>query len=637
MTLLNKSFFTALAAVSALSATAADRQFSYPAEGESIYYFGNGKAETYDVAIRISDPTLVGKQITGITVPVTPEATVSNPSAWLTKELTLSGKNNAPDIASVEASVDGDVLSATFAEPYTITDDGVYVGYTLTIAKATTNGDKSPVTVAPCSAPDGWYVHSSRTDLKWSNKSNMGYASCLSVSLAGDFPDYAVGIASVTPVRTDSEPEFVSVPLTITNYSVEAINSIAYSVAFGDEAPVTGELTLETPVSAKFGSTGEVILTVPRYASSAEMTVGITKVNGKDNALAADVKKAPYTVMEFVPVTRPLMEEYTGLWCTFCTRGFVAMEEMTELYPDDFVCISYHDGDILSYVSNFPSQPSGYPTAFMNRGSETDPYYGDDAEGFGMKKMWLNLRNQQVNNDIDVALSWKDEDHTILDAHTMLRFTEDVDGEDYLVNYVLTCDGYHTIIVETESGGVDMKNSVVLSQSNYYSGKAPLDDSPLWDKMVNGSDPMIDLTFNDVAISRSANVRTLPDEVKANDTYHHHYSFDLNAIRQAIADNQAAAAANPALTALADLQDVSKMRCVAILLKADGSFVNCNKSAQVGTSGVKSITNDAAASVKSTEWYDLQGRRVFNPANGLFIRVDRLSDGTLRSSKTVCR
>lgn len=637
MNILNKSLFTAITAASVLSATAAERQFSYPADGESIYYFGNSKAETYDVAIRISDPSLVGKQITGLSVPVTPEANVSNPSAWLSKELKLSGKNNAPDVASVEASVADDVLTATFSEPYTITADGIYVGYTFTIAKATTDGDKSPVTVSPCSAADGWYIHSSRTDLKWISKADLGYASCLEVTLAGDFPDYAVGIASVTPVRTDREPEYVSIPVTLTNYSVDQINSIEYTVAFDNEAPLSGGLTLESPIPAKFGSNGKVTLSVPRYDSSAEITVAIIKVNGQDNVLAADVKKASYTVMEFVPVTRPLMEEYTGLWCTYCPRGFVAMEKMAELYPDEFVCVSYHDGDILSYVSNFPSQPSGYPSAFLNRGSETDPYYGDDNYGFGIQNLWLNCREQQVNNNIDVELTWKDEDHTTLDCHSMIRFCEDVDGEDYLVNYVLTGDGFKTIIVENESGGIDMSKSVILSQINYYNGSTPLDDSPLWDQVVNGGNPANGLIFNDVAIARSSDVTALPAEVKANGTYHHHYSFDLNAIRQSISDSQAAAATNPTLIALTDLQDVSKLRCVAILLKADGSFVNCNKSALVGTSGVKSIYNDAAATVKSTEWYDLQGRRVFNPSDGLFIRVDRLSDGTIRSTKTVCR
>lgn len=53
-----------------------------------------------------------------------------------------------------------------------------------------------------------------------------------------------------------------------------------------------------------------------------------------------------------------------------------------------------------------------------------------------------------------------------------------------------------------------------------------------------------------------------------------------------------------------------------------------------GTSGIRDVT---AASSASTEWYNLNGVRVINPSKGLFIRVDRLADGTVKTSKVALR
>lgn len=616
-------------ALVSVATVAADRQFTYPDDAEPVLWLGYSKAETYDIAIRIDNKELVGKQIKGISVYVPAAAELTAPTAWLTSELKLSGKKNAPDIVSVDASIADGILTATFTEPYTITADGVYVGYSVTVPNVKIEENKNPIAVSYCSVPNSMFIHTSRTELKWYDfNAAQGAGSCMEVSLSGDFADYAVGVLSASDVRNTYDAESAQTSVKLTNLSVEAITSINYSVVFGnDKANVyKGSMTLETPISAQFGSTATVELPMPAQTSSCAYTVSVDRVNGHDNALASSSATAQYICMNFIPVNRPLMEEYTGLWCKFCPRGLVAMEEMTSLYGNDFVCISYHYGDILQYVDITPNDVSGYPAAYMNRAAEIDPWYADKDDGFNIPSYWNNLRKKDINADIDVTLSWADEAHTKLNCHSTVRFTEDVNGDNYRINYVLTGDGFKTRIVYDENGNPDFANSVLLAQSNYYSGKEPLDDYPLWQQLVTGGSEVYDLTFNDVAIANDniKGVKALPAKVNANEYYDHNYEYDFAEIARTNSENGKA----PIIA--------TDLRCVAVLLTANGEFVNCNRSAALELASVSNIIDNNALTV-SSEWYDLQGRRVTSPSKGLYIRVDRMADGSTKRTKTLCR
>lgn len=59
-----------------------------------------------------------------------------------------------------------------------------------------------------------------------------------------------------------------------------------------------------------------------------------------------------------------------------------------------------------------------------------------------------------------------------------------------------------------------------------------------------------------------------------------------------------------------------------------------------GYSAYLSCTGDTPelsgdSEIVSEEWYDISGRRVDTPSKGLYIRLSRHSDGTVRSSKVL--
>lgn len=87
------------------------------------------------MAIRIADPQYAGSRVTGFKVdlPVKEDA-VDNVTGWLSTELKVTDGVNAPDITTVPGETDGQlVLNVTFPTPYTITDAGVWVGYSFDI------------------------------------------------------------------------------------------------------------------------------------------------------------------------------------------------------------------------------------------------------------------------------------------------------------------------------------------------------------------------------------------------------------------------------------------------------------------------------------------------------------------------
>lgn len=67
------------------------------------------------------------------------------------------------------------------------------------------------------------------------------------------------------------------------------------------------------------------------------LTLTAETFNGAPNGDSRKTATGTVVVMPFMPVTRPLIEEYTGLGCGWCPRGYIAMEEMAEKYGADFV------------------------------------------------------------------------------------------------------------------------------------------------------------------------------------------------------------------------------------------------------------------------------------------------------------
>ncbi len=608
-----------------VSAMAAESTITFTYAGDEYGYWGKSKAEIYDAAIRIDDPALVGKKITAIRAVINAYEDIEATSVWLSKELTLqkvgSVKVTVPDVYAAEVapekiSLPGTTdtygeLSSTLAEPYVITEEGIYVGYSLTVpspekGKGLTAKQSNPLLLSPSSNPNSLYLRASKDFLKWiAYNDKLGGAAMIYVSIEGEFPEYSVGLKSLATTYAPINEEF-AVKAVISTPGVKDVTSLGYTYTVGGE---TFERTIEfdTPLAADFVNPTSVELPINALSELGEYTIDLTinKVNGMDNANPATSGSCALTVLPFVPVHRPMVEEFTGTWCGWCTRGYWAMETLSELYGDDVVLAAYHDGDPMALNGDFPVEVSGFPSATLNRNGIEDPYYGRANDGFGMKNEVVASMETAVPASIEVIAKWTNAEKTAIAVDATSTFFETKDNAGYKIGYLLINNGLSGM-------GSDWAQSNYFAQyANQYAG-TDLEVLTTWPAKVPG------LIFNDVVVDATGmkGVRgSVPSSVTYNTPYATEFSFD-------IADNTI-------------IQDKEKLYVAAFIINPNGTILNANKVKVDVSTGVDDLTSDAEE--VSAEYYNLSGARVAAPQQGIFVKVAKMADGTIRTSKVAVK
>ena len=353
----------------------------YTGEEQLSTVSNNAKAETYDVAIKLQNEALVGSHIESITIPMQTKDGISNVSVWLSSQLRVENGKNVPDLVSKSVELtEAGFVTVKLDKPYIIPAEGVYVGYSFTIDDVSVTENQSPVAITNQVNEGGFYMHTSDGFLKWIDATDIyGGSAALTVTVAGKLiKSNAVSMADLPAqyVMTNSE---ISLPVSVVNHGSEGVKSIDIEYTLAGKT-ASQHIDVEPAVSGFFGKTATVVVSLPALAESGTYVVDmkVTKVNGVDNEDPNNANGYKIVALNTVPKHRVLLEEYTGLWCGWCPRGFVALEKLASLYPDDYVLVSYHNGDDMEIMasSDFPSNVAGFPSAYIERKTEVDPYYG---------------------------------------------------------------------------------------------------------------------------------------------------------------------------------------------------------------------------------------------------------------------
>lgn len=602
---MKKLFMALLLLPAAMASQAAEIEYTYNRQGVGVRGYGFERAETYDVAILIDEPSLRGAVIKEIRVALPDAGNISAVSGWLTTELKLKRKSgkpvNDPDIATAPGSVDHGVLKVSFPTPHTI-DGPLYAGYSFTVDKLT-DASAAPVTVAGTPASGGLFIHSSASCLKWSENSEAAAGvSVMKVIVEGDFKDNAASALSRAKLIGSADAEENPVSILIANHGMNEVTSLEYTWSIAGNKG-SGVFTPVQPLPAVWGASAELNLDLGGISTAGlqELSFTIDKVNGIDNTDIASTVLLPIMVYPFIPVNRPLVEEYTGLWCGYCPKGYVALETMREEYPGQFIGLAYHSGDAMAGDFHRPNSPSSFPAAFINRESNINP---ED-----LYTLWPEAAKSLAPASVDVDVEWADEAHSAITATARVRFIEDDDAAAYSLSYALVADGL---------------TDPQWKQQNNYSGAVGNPEIPgKWGELFSkGGRVVTGLIFNDVVMAVHENKGipgSVPRKLSAGQTVTHSHTFAL-----------------PELGALQELAGKNKdnLRVVAILIdsKSGRSLpVNCNSSRIVGNyAGVGEVSTDE---VVKTLWYDLSGRRLQAPAPGLMIKVEQLRSGRTRVTK----
>ncbi len=608
------------------SAQTSKMEFSYCNDNSQVTLFGSGRKETYDVAIRLNSSELVGTTVEGICVYIPKSENLKDYSVWMSKSLTLdASKVNQPDICSQEADLskafNEEVI--TFDQPYTITDEGVFVGYSFTVT-AYDSATAAPLPICNNTAPGGFYIHTSKKYLGWLDKvedlGNLAFSVIL-----GNVPDNGASISVAKKIYT-VRGEQTTADVTVLNHGAQGVKSLELAYTYNGEThtqPVT--LSSDKVVPGRLGASTTYSLVLPAIADDGEypLNVSIAKVNGETNGYAGNTASATIDVRAFVPRRRVLFEEYTGTWCTNCPRGNGAIKALKRLHPDDFIPLAYHNGDAMEVMeaSSFPKSISSFPASTIDRGNVIDPYYGSQTMTSAMPiSFYINndvMAEQatyaQANVEASAVLS---ADGSTVTVSSNAIFPRKASSAVYKMEYILLANG-----LQGTGERWEQINGLSGADAQYF-------PEPEFEEFLNGPKTLKGFIFDDVVIATTrltGDDAYLPTKMEANTPYPGTATFSLSAMK---ADGKGGV-----------LQDLTKLDVVAVLINDYTSEVVNAALAKVDATdyvaaGVKSVVTDGSAAV-GVEYTDLSGRSISKPGHGVFIQTTRYANGTAVSRKTV--
>lgn len=581
--------------------------YAYGNGNDDLAIWGTGKKETYDVAIRVNNPALVGTTIKGVTLYIPQTPAVKDLKVWMTKELTLNAqKQNVADIITqdVDTAKAFNEEYISFEHPYTLTSEGVYVGYSFTVtAVGTDQNAANPVLVCYKKEPGGFYIHSSKKYLKWIDNSSIANL-VLQVRVEGVAANGAkVEAPAVAYVVTGKE---ATANVDIVNYGANGVQSVdlSYSVE-GKNYTQHCDLPTEAQIAGEFGKTAQVAVKLPAFATDGvyPTTMRVDKVNGKENALADAVQKFSVDARAYVPVHRAVVEEFTGTWCGNCPRGFAAMKAMKRLHAEQFVGLAYHNKDSMMVMDgeNFPVNITGFPSATIERGDVIDPYFGSDKTGtrpFYFEKEWNAVVAQPALMDVAVAAKLS-ADGKKVSAEARITSPRAVSDADYKVELVLVGNG----LKGTGSGWIQT-NDIVSATSDEF-------PEPEFAPFLGTSSSISGLEYDDVVLATTrlmGNDIEIPAAMEAYKAYSAEAEFDLAKVVTSDKNNPIKV-------------NKKKLDVAALLInRTTGKVANAAIAAVDVTdylTGVAQVTTTKAPT--TTSYYDLSGRRVSATAKGVFV------------------
>lgn len=417
----------------------------------------------------------------------------------------------------------------------------------------------------------------------------VGYV-CVSATMQADnFPQTKASVVSATA------PEYVAantpfeVKALVKNKGLQELTSVEFEYTVNNGQPQTATGTFATPL-ATLKSAECVIpgVTVPSTGAF-NIVLKLTKVNGvavEDGGQTSVLVMSMPEGAGFTP--NVVIEEFTGTWCQYCPAGYTTMEQIHEKYTDGtFIPVCIHQGDPMessSYIKvNDRYNGAGFPNSIINRNAIYEnnngslyPYPLSDIEPF-----YHQIRENLVPAGVTLQCSFSDDQKSLVfEGNT--QFCLDFPTHNYILSFGLT---------EDKVGPYTQSNGYV--GNSYY---------PEWAN--KGS--RVSLIFNDVArkLETIDGIEGLiPETLTAGQEYPftHTMTLPVNTDGDLIVKPEN-------LNGIVYLTD-----------KTTGFIVNAAtvKAGKIAA-GVNDIIDDNENA--PVEFFNLQGIKVENPSNGIFIR-----------------
>lgn len=384
-------------------------QFGSVKTGKAAIYIPAEVAKMYE-----------GKQITHVRVGLAAKA--KTVKAFITKD--LNGEYLAQRTQRDQLKGFNEIK---FAEPWTIDGEGFYIGYEFE-ADDYAIGASSMYNENGCWADlgDGWKNYAA---------DEHALALTIQAKIKGDELPNDFWIFSSNDILAEAGKAF-DIRFTIRNMSsiIGRRFSVAYSIDGGEEQTLQIKQTVGQDLEKELSFQHPGFPNLGRHT----VTIRLLGVNGEPDAYEGNnTVTSTIRIMNTLPVQRMVVEEGTGTWCQYCTRGIEGMNYMTEKYPDTFIGIAVHKSDEFAISSYNDLSFSSYPSSYVMRdlSEVVNPSSGN------LENAYNYVVAQQPVAAVGLVAGYTDDSRTKISARTNLNFFSAKDGLNYRLSFVLLESG----------------------------------------------------------------------------------------------------------------------------------------------------------------------------------------------------
>lgn len=435
-----------------------------------------------------------------------------------------------------------------------------------------------------------------------------------------------------------SREEVGSIAVVAPNHVTEEVAHINVTLSANTDKDLKNwTVTYEDGITTLTES-GELLQSMSSYEFAFE--VPIAKGEQRDYTITLTADEMPASKVTgsvacyaFVPFRKVLIEEMTGTWCGYCPAGaynidnMLADEEMKEyVVPvavhssasmDPMVVADYDKAMSDLYGNSAPLFVFNRRDVRQINASFDTKFDKDNTGSLAYAVRQVHAEPTPVEVKVTGEYIIEENDTIAIKARATFRSAVPVNKEKYVLSFILA---ENNVWMPIDAGGW-------WAQSNYYSarsGEATYEgDLGGWAYCKSSQE---DVRYNDVArgiYDFYGIPNSLPHEMTMGTEYVYEYTIDIPDTKVTNANGKIM---RPAIK-----RDYCELICFVVDVET-GEVMNCDKypMSEVAEDRytVADLVRDKNLSVESitlsedgeVTYYDMQGRRVVNPENGIYIR-----------------
>lgn len=379
---MRKSILLLLAALLSLSTFAVEREINWGYSTKSVDGVLGMEAGAIYVPAEVAQ-LYKGCQLKGVVAGLYGNA--STLTAFAKKDL------NVESFASgtMSGARAGD-NAITFDQPYTIDGEAFYVGYSYT-------GNTLGLGACNVVSQNGCWVKQSGS---WINNASSGKTLNIRAIISGDskvLPNDGALLTidqnqrvelgkglTLTGKYVSMSPNFTktySLTVSVDGVEQKTVTVSKINVGPNAENPFSVELDPFTTIGKH-----EVSVTLSKFGTAADPYMD-------NNTLTTTVE-----VMKRIPMRRFVEETYTALSCGWCPAATVAMNNLYEQYPDNYIGIEVYSSSALYAPTYSEFRFAGTPTSVINR-----TYYPTNSQASGEASNYMKQTGLTSHVDVSVA------------------------------------------------------------------------------------------------------------------------------------------------------------------------------------------------------------------------------------------